>query len=532
MGDVSAMPTEDEFNRLIVSGGNDCQMVLSLQGRILHLSAPGARLIEATHPERLLQADWTALWDLPERAAAQAAIEGARQGRTERFSTFGYTLKRTPKWWDTVVLPIPDEQGQPRLLLAVSRDITELHRREQQIRELNAQLEQRVEQRSQDLARTNYLLNNALMESQDLYDNAPCGYHSLNAMGVFVAINNTALSWLGRQREEVVGLLNFRSLLRGDEPERFDASLSWLLSGRAANDEPYEIFRPDGSSFHALLQARAVLDFEGRFVSCRASMIDITARRQAEMAMRSLNAELAVANADLEGFSYTVSHDLRAPLRHVKDYVGMLREHLGERTDDVVEGYLDRVNGSVRHMSELIEGLLAFARLGRTELMLMDVDVGMVLDEVRSALPLDLSGREVQWVLASSFPVVRGDPLLLRQAWSNLVSNALKYSRTRAVARIEIGCELQGRFWQFTVRDNGVGFNPAFKDKLFGVFQRLHNASEFEGTGIGLALTRRIIERHGGSIRADAIVDEGCTMQFTLPASQVVKSGESTGGEK
>jgi light-regulated signal transduction histidine kinase (bacteriophytochrome) len=240
---------------------------------------------------------------------------------------------------------------------------------------------------------------------------------------------------------------------------------------------------------------------------------------------------LLAANKDLESFSYSVSHDLRSPLRHISSFVSLLEEHLGESQDEVALRYLGTIGNSARHMSQLIDGLLSFSRLGRAAVNRVEVDFALLVQAVVAQLDHDTQGRNVTWAIAPDLPMVQGDPLLLREVWANLLSNALKYSRPREVARIEISWSVDPAVgYIFSVTDNGVGFDPQYAQKLFGVFQRLHRASEFEGTGIGLALARRILERHGGSIWAESRMGEGSTFSFSLPfegSSPVAHASES-----
>jgi light-regulated signal transduction histidine kinase (bacteriophytochrome) len=213
-----------------------------------------------------------------------------------------------------------------------------------------------------------------------------------------------------------------------------------------------------------------------------------------------------------------VSHDLRSPLRHISSFVSLLEEHLGDGGDDTTQRYLGTIGNSARHMSQLIDGLLAFSRLGRSAVNVTAVDFAMLVEAVVSQIAHDTGGRVVDWVIAPDLPVVQGDALLLREVWANLLGNAFKYSRPRERARIEIGWSVDPAVgYTFYVRDNGVGFDTKYAQKLFGVFQRLHRASDFEGTGIGLALTRRILERHGGSIWAESQQGEGSVFHFSLP---------------
>jgi light-regulated signal transduction histidine kinase (bacteriophytochrome) len=207
--------------------------------------------------------------------------------------------------------------------------------------------------------------------------------------------------------------------------------------------------------------------------------------------------------------------------------VSLLEEHMGEQRDDVASRYLGTIGNSARHMSQLIDGLLAFSRLGRAAVNVTPVDLAMLVDTVVSQIAHDTEGRVVDWVIAPDLPVVQGDPLLLREVWANLLGNAFKYSRPRERAVIEVGWSVDPAVgYTFHVRDNGVGFDTKYAQKLFGVFQRLHRASDFEGTGIGLALARRIVERHGGSIWAESQLGVGSVFYFSLPfeSAQILES--------
>lgn len=1050
---------QEELNHQIIASSPDCTKVLDLQGHVLQMTERGCHLVEVDDFEQVRGSDWTQWWKGENETLARQAVASAQRGETARFVAFGETFKGTPKWWDTVVSPIHDTQGQPVMLLAVSRDITEQHRQQEHIHRLNNELEVRVQERTEALAETNERLRQILDDAQALYNQAPCGYHSLDADGIFLLINQTELDWLGCTRDEVVGRLHFRDFVQpehvpqvvdrlrrlvagekldaaelnmrrrdgsgfvallsstavtdehgvfvrtnntlvditerkaaehaldaqrtflqtitnsvpvqlaffdsalichfanasyarwvGGEPSalvgrhlseiarpqdyafaqpmlaaalrgesqqfegerifpdghRFyasieytpyrhdgqvrglfiqmlditerkasedrvqdanqqlgealqqaqalynqapcgyhsldasgtyvainDTELQWLgytrdevigrlnfrdvtlpsrvplLENRMARllrdgvlgGAEYEMRRKDGSVFHALLSSAAVRDADGHFLHSNTTVVDISARKSAEIAlrenqrflqtitdhvpgmiayldamlrfrfanaehlriygldpakmlgihisdvvpaevwadiaprmqaalggqaqhfeawrktvngesifisanylpdfheglvqgvfvqivditerkrveervtqlndeleqriherslelleseqrfrlmvdnlreyciffldsqglitdwtdsaqrmegysptemlgrhysllferdqpgkamdnanqmmrlaasrgqhelqswhrrkdgseywshsllialrddhgelqgfakinrdmtdakrlddlMRNINDELEnrvadrteqllAANKDLESFSYSVSHDLRSPLRHISSFVSLLEEHLTGQLDDTAQKYLSTIGGSARHMSQLIDGLLAFSRLGRSAVNLTAVDFTLLVDAVVSQLAHDTQGRVVDWVIAPDLPVVQGDALLLREVWANLLGNAFKYTRPRERARIEVGWSVDPAVgYTFYVCDNGVGFDTKYASKLFGVFQRLHRATEFEGTGIGLALTRRILERHGGSIWAESQAGQGSVFHFSLP---------------
>lgn len=230
-------------------------------------------------------------------------------------------------------------------------------------------------------------------------------------------------------------------------------------------------------------------------------------------------AQLEAINKELESFSYSVSHDLRMPLRHIDGYIGLLTAEVANGLSPEAQRYLKVITDAGRKMGRLIDDLLAFSRMGRVELNESEVDLDALVQETIQSMMPDAQGRNIAWKV-SPLPVVRGDAAMLRQVFANLVGNAIKYTKPREAAQIEIGCsgEAEDRHILY-VRDNGVGFDMQYADKLFGVFQRMHRADQFEGTGIGLANVHRIIARHGGRIWAEAAEDRGATFYFTLRAA-------------
>ncbi len=226
------------------------------------------------------------------------------------------------------------------------------------------------------------------------------------------------------------------------------------------------------------------------------------------------NGELQAANGDLESFSYSVSHDLRTPLSHIVSYIELV-EMADSNLNPEHREFLSKGREAALRMGELIRDLLNFARVGCSGLNIMQVNVNLLIDQILEQ-DLQTQGRTIEWVIPV-LPDVMGDPSLLRQVLGNLLSNAVKYSGTRPVARIEIGSEEDQKEWMFFVRDNGIGFDMAHAQKLFGVFQRFHTQQEFEGIGIGLANVRRIVQKHGGRTWATGKVNEGSTFFFSLP---------------
>lgn len=258
-----------------------------------------------------------------------------------------------------------------------------------------------------------------------------------------------------------------------------------------------------------------------------AMALEIAERKKAETEISKLNADLEqrvldrttlleAANKELEAFSYSVSHDLRSPLRHIDGFVTLLRSKNESNLDESGKRYLKIISDAAKRMGSLIDDLLVFSKMGRAEMAKGRVNVEQLVHDVFKELESEVGTRQIEWTV-DRLPEILGDPAMLKLVWTNLVSNALKYSGTREETRIHIGCEENGRETIFFVKDNGVGFDMQYANKLFGVFQRLHRQEDFEGTGIGLANVRRIIYRHGGRTWAEGELDKGATFFFSLP---------------
>jgi PAS domain S-box-containing protein len=283
----------------------------------------------------------------------------------------------------------------------------------------------------------------------------------------------------------------------------------------------------DEATRYVVANARPMVLPESQDAVILLTVSDVTARKQTEAQILELNrqlegkiAQISESNRELEAFSYSVSHDLRAPLRHIAGFAEKLRSHLGERADEETLHYSEVVINSSRRMSSLIEDLLTYSRLGRHAMRLQGVDMQALVDEVRIALTSGDGERRIIWNIAP-LPVVIADENMIRLVWQNLIDNALKYTAGREEAVIEIAVDEPTPLeWVFRVRDNGVGFDMAYAQKLFGVFQRLHKASQFSGTGIGLASVRRIVGRHDGRAWAESEPDKGSTFFFSLPRTQ------------
>lgn len=305
--------------------------------------------------------------------------------------------------------------------------------------------------------------------------------------------------------------------------EVIDAEL--LGSGRWEG----ELGRTTASGAQIVVSARYSLqrDETGQPAAILETSNDITDRKRREEEVRSLNQELAsrsaqleASNKELEAFAYSISHDLRAPLRHMAGYTELLQKKIASVLDEKSNRYILMVLDSAKRMGNLIDDLLAFSRIGRAEAQKTLVSLPQLVREALSDLRQDTEGRDITWKIGA-LPNFYGDRSMFRLVLVNLLSNALKFTRSRAHAEIEIGCiDRDGHDTTVYVRDNGVGFDMKYADKLFGVFQRLHSADAFEGTGIGLATVQRIIHRHDGKVWAEGVVDHGATFYFSTPKPQ------------
>jgi len=316
-----------------------------------------------------------------------------------------------------------------------------------------------------------------------------------------------------------------------------------LLRGRELWDFEHEQRAADGMVRYMLLNARRMPlpDTDDEVVLLTIS--DVTVQRAVQLRVEELNRQLegkveqvSEVNRELEAFSYSVSHDLRAPLRHVAGFSDKLSRHLGDAADDKSRHYLEVISSSARRMAALIDDLLVYSRLGRAAMRQQAVDMQSLVADTRAMLDSNLQAEaensghahHVEWSIAP-LPIVVGDENMIRQVWLNLLGNAVKYSGNREPAKIRVDYQPQpDGGHQFTVSDNGAGFDMAYAGKLFGVFQRLHKASDYPGTGIGLASVRRVLTRHGGRIWAEAEPDVGATFHFYLPpAIDADKQGPS-----
>lgn len=368
-----------------------------------------------------------------------------------------------------------------------------------------------------------------LMASEERYRTiinvAPVGIAILQN-GKIVFVNPGVLEIFGaRTAEQLVGR-PVSTIVHPDNLEESMKRKQQLLNGKKVSyplEDKY--VRLDGAVIDVEVMA-TLIDFRNE-PAVQIIITDITERKRLRQQLIELNAQLELkvkqrttlleeANKELEAFSYSVSHDLRAPLRHINGYVDMLNRKYYDKLDEKARHYLDTISGAATKMGTLIDDLLQFSRTGRKEISFTELDLNILVKEVLKELEPVINARKIKWDI-QELPKVSGDYTLMKLVWTNLIDNAIKYTRNQPVAKISVGYKTEMENFVFCISDNGVGFDMKYANKLFGVFQRLHSQSEFEGTGIGLANVQRIIHKHSGRVWAEAEKDRGASFYFSLP---------------
>jgi PAS domain S-box-containing protein len=336
--------------------------------------------------------------------------------------------------------------------------------------------------------------------------------------------NRGAEELYGWTAEEAIGR-NAHELLQAALPSPLEVVRAELLSTGRWEGEIQKT-RADGTGLAVASRWSLRRDEQGRPVAILETNNDISQRKRREQEVRALNDELAqrtvqleATNKELEAFAYSVSHDLRAPLRHMAGFTELLQRHVASQLDEKSQRYVTMILESAKRMGSLIDDLLAFSRIGRAEAHRTTFSLQQVVQEALAEVKPEIEAREIAWTIGT-LPTWHGDRSMVRLALANLISNAVKFTRTRPRAEIEIACARQDHEQVvLVVRDNGVGFDMRYVNKLFGVFQRLHAPEAFEGTGIGLATVQRIAHRHGGKAWAESVVDRGATFYLSLSKS-------------
>jgi PAS domain S-box-containing protein len=474
-----------------------------VQGRMTH------QLLHTVFPEN--------------QALIEAAViaNGFWEGELQHRTRDGGIVIVSSRWASHI-----GEKGERLGILESDRDITESRRLEEELHDANDLLEHRVTERTLELARSNADLRN----SQELLRLA----HNVASIGTFDIDKKTDTAVWSSEMEEIYGLrpgqfdgrlATWRSMIHSEDLGQIDRLSEIAEAERTSTRTEFRILRPDGQIRWIASRARLLFDSSSHVIRIVGINLDITEQSNRQAEIFALNAsleqrvsertgELIRTNNELESFSYSVSHDLRAPLRHIDGFTRILKEEFTSQLPEEGHRYLDRIIQSATHMGHLIDDLLDLSRISRKELSRQSVKMTDLVRPTVADLCLS-DERKIAWQIGE-LPELICDSGLIRLVFINLLSNAVKFTRKCPAALIEVGsCEIDGALTIY-VRDNGVGFDLKYADNLFGVFQRLHRQEDFEGTGIGLATVQRIIHRHGGKIWVEAAPDRGATFFFTL----------------
>lgn len=372
-----------------------------------------------------------------------------------------------------------------------------------------------LQMQNQELLRAKEDLERSRSRYLELFDFAPVGYFVLTPRGLIESLNLAAAEVLQMDRQRAIDT-TFTAHLDDGSKGAFRAHLESVFAepGKHALDLVLA-GDPEAPRRHVHVVSRMIRDDSADRPVCLSAAVDVTARTLAEEQVSRLNRGLEEANKDLEAFIYSISHDLRGPLRNMAGFAGIIAEDAATLGPAEITAFAKRILGANERMVRLVDDLLRFSRLGRKPLEVAPVDLNLLVDEALSELADAHQGREIVW-RRSSLPIAECDRGLMRQVFVNLLSNALKYSRPRKPAIITIGTDIRGPERVIFIQDNGVGFDMRYRDKLFGVFQRLHVNSQFEGNGVGLAMVARILARHGGRAYAEGSLDQGASFWFSF----------------
>jgi PAS domain S-box-containing protein len=480
--------------------------VLSIDGIVLQANQTALQFAGVSEDVVLGKLFWETPWwahsaELQEKV--RAAVREAAGGEFVRFEATHTASDGQVHYVDFSLKPVTDSEGRVVEIIPEGRDITERKRAEDALRLSSERLQ--LATRVANIGIWDWdVVSNELVWDDSMYQ-----LYGIEKGGFGGAYD----AWI--------------STLHSEDKAYTDGEIQAALRGEREYAPEFRIVRPDGSIRYIKADSKTIHDRAGKPLRMIGTNIDITERKQAEEEIRRLNqelehrvqqrtAQLERANKELEAFSYSVSHDLRAPLRSIDGFSAALLEDYADKLDEEGKDYMRIVRAASQRMSHLIDDLLKLSRLSRSEIHLAPVNLSELARAVADELQREEPARRVEFVIQPDV-IAEADAGLMRAALENLLGNAWKFTGKRPSARIEFGQTTLGGNPAYFVRDNGAGFDSAYADKLFGAFQRLHDTSEFPGTGIGLATVQRIIHRHGGHVWAEGKIDHGATFSFSLP---------------
>ena len=378
--------------------------------------------------------------------------------------------------------------------------------------DLISNLESKIEERTTEL-------KNAYAEVSDLYNNAPCGYHSLDKNGYFVQINDTELNWLGYSRKEIIGKKRFDDLITEESIKTFKKNFPQLKQRGEIYDLEFDMIRKDASILPVLLNATAVMDSSGKYFMSRSTLFDITERKKNEENVNSMLNDLKRSNEELEQFAYVSSHDLQEPLRTIASFTQLLERRYKGKLDSDADEFMDYIVEASIRMKQQINDLLEYSRVATSEGEFRPVNIDSILNQVIDILKSSIDENNAE-IIHDPLPTVIGDHDQLRRVFQNLISNAIKYRKPDESPKIHISSYFNGenKEYVFSVSDNGIGIEEQYLDRIFRIFQRLHTREEYQGTGIGLAVVKRVLCQYSGRIWVESEFGKGSTFYFTIPS--------------
>lgn len=494
------MRESEEFTRTALENSPDCVKVLDTEGRLTYMNYNGTCIMEVDDFNTLKNKSWWDLWPEGSKEDVRGAVAKALKGETAQFQAFCPTAKGTPKWWDVMVSPVASANGFISQLISVSRDITEKRKAEEAIRQSEKQF-------------------------KDITEAIPQLVWVCNNEGEVVYFNDKWYEFTGTGPNESLGH-GWSRLVHPDDVPGTLKNWNEAQKNAAVVSVEYRLKTADGAYRWVFSRGIPITNNEGRIEKWFGTCTDVheqkTLAENLERLVAERTRELQRSNEDLQQFAHVASHDLKEPVRKIRTFGSRLSHEFGNALPEKAKGYVARMESAAARIYSMIDGVLQYSALNALEGAAQKVDLNGVLKSIETdlELPIAQKGVVIQYGL---LPTVTGIPVLLYQLFYNLINNSIKFSRPEIKPQINIASSTDNAekgYVEIVVRDNGIGFHPSKAGEIFKVFSRLHSREEFEGTGLGLSLCKKIVERHGGTMRAESTEGEGSVFVLTLPFSK------------